>query len=131
MLEAFDKFGDYFDICSLPYNVRHRAAETILPAAKKKKLGIITIKPFARGSLLKKRDLDGADAGLPRDMISFVLENEMVDVCTCGLHTVGQVHENFSASWTKLSPAGRKRLRLAAATPCPGYRWLEEGWRYA
>jgi len=23
-LEAFDKFGDYFDICSIPYNIRHR-----------------------------------------------------------------------------------------------------------
>ena len=33
-LEAFDKFGDYFDICSMPYNVRHRAAEKLLPAAK-------------------------------------------------------------------------------------------------
>jgi len=129
-LKAFDKFGDYFDICSLPYNVRHRAAETILPAAKKKNMGVITIKPFARGSLLKKRDLEGADKGLPRDMISFVLENEMVDCCTCGVHTLGQVQENFSASWTKLTAPQRKRLGLAATTPCPIYPWLEEDWRY-
>jgi aryl-alcohol dehydrogenase-like predicted oxidoreductase len=132
-LTAFEKFGDAFDIVSLPYNVRHRAAETVLPAAKKKGLGVITIKPFARGSLLKKRDLAGADAGLPRDMISFVLENPKVDICTCGVHTLAQVKENFSASWTKLTPAGRKRLGLAAATPCEGphYAWLESGWRYA
>ncbi|NQU24833.1 MAG: aldo/keto reductase [Candidatus Nealsonbacteria bacterium] len=129
-LKAFDKFGDDFDICSIPYNVRHIAAKTILPAAKKKKLGVITIKPFARGSLLKKRDLAGADAGLPRDMISYVLEDENVDCCTCGVHTVEQVRENFSASWTGLTPDRRERLGLAAATPCPGYRWLEEGWRY-
>lgn len=132
-LEAFDKFGGEFDIVSLPYNVRHRAAEKILPAAKKKMLGVITIKPFARGSLLKKRDLQGTDAGLPRDMIAFVLENRMVDICTCGVHTLAQVKENFSASWTKLTPAARKRLRLAANTPCGdrSHAWLEEGWMYA
>ncbi len=130
-LEAIDKFGDYFDICSLPYNVRHRAAESVLPAAKEKNMGVITIKPFARGSLLKKRDLEGTDAGLPRDMISFVLENEKVDICTCGVHTLDQTKENLSASWTRLTPDARDRLGLAAATPCPGYDWLEGGWRYA
>lgn len=130
-LQAIDKFGDYYDICSIPYNVRHRAAESVLPAAKEKNMGVITIKPFARGSLLKKRDLEGADAGLPRDMISFVLENEKVDICTCGVHTVRQVHENLSASWTRLTPEARDRLGLAAATPCHGYDWLEGGWRYA
>ena len=130
-LEAFDKFGDYFDICSLPYNVRHRAAESILPAAKKKGLGVITIKPFSRGALLNQKDLQGADAGLPRDMIAFVLEHEMVDLCTCGVHTLAHVRENCSASWTRLTPAARERLGLAATTSCPGYDWLEEGWRYA
>jgi len=132
-LEAFDKFGDYFDIVSLPYNVRHRAAEKLLPEAKKKGLGVITIKPFARGELLKNRDLKGSDAGLPRDMISFILENKLVDICTCGVHTIEQVRENFSASWTKLSPGGRKRLDKVAATTIthPGYAWLENGWRYA
>lgn len=130
-LQAIDKFGDYFDIVSIPYNVRHRAAETVLPAAKEKKMGVITIKPFARGSLLKKKDLEGDDAGLPRDMVSFVLENKEVDICTCGVHTVDQVKENFSASWTKLTPTARERLQIAAATSCGGHRWLEEGWLYA
>jgi len=139
-LEAFDKFGDYFDVVSLPYNVRHRAAETILPAAKQKNLGVITIKPFARGALLtsygetlKKQGDAVADGDLARDMMAFVLEHELVDVCTCGFHTAGQVRENFSASWTKLTPAARQRLEIAALTPCPepSHAWLEEGWRYA
>ncbi len=131
-LEAFEKFGDYFDVCSLPYNVRHRAAKEILPAAKKKNLGIVTIKPFARGSLLKKKDLEGADAGLPRDMIRFVLEDKNVDCCTCGVHTLAQVKENFSASWTPLTPGARERLeKLAANTPCRPNSWLEEGWLHA
>ncbi|OHB80675.1 MAG: hypothetical protein A2W31_12765 [Planctomycetes bacterium RBG_16_64_10] len=132
-LEAIDKFGDQFDICSIPYNVRHRAAERVLPAAKAKGMGVITIKPFARGSLLNQRDLQGADAGLPRAMIAFVLENRLVDICTCGVHTLAQVREDLSASWTKLTPAARARLGLAARAPCTGrgYAWLEKGWRYA
>ena len=130
-LKAFEKFGAYFDVCSMPYNVRHRAAEKIVPAAKKAGLGVVTIKPFARGALLKKRDLTGADAGLPRDMVAFVLANPQVDVCICGCHTAAQMRENFSASWRKLTPAARKRLQIAAAAPCPAPAWLEDGWRYA
>lgn len=132
-LEAFEKFGDYFDICSIPYNIRHRAAEKILPAAKKKGLGIITIKPFSRGALLKDRDLEGADAGLARDMIAFVLENKLVDICTCGVHTIEQTRENLSASWTKLTPDGRKRLEEIAGTDVDSieHGWLERDWRYA
>jgi len=132
-LEAFEKFGDYFDVCSLPYNIRHRVAEEIIPEAKKKNMGVVTIKPFARGSLLNKKDLDGADKGLPRDMIRFVLQNEQVDCCTCGVHTVDQVRENFSASWTELTPAARQRLDQYSAMSLPAgeHAWLEEGWLHA
>lgn len=133
-LKAIDKYGKFFDVCSVPYNVRHRAAEKVIPAAKKANLGVVTIKPFARGSLLKKRDLSGKDAGLPRDMIAFVLANAQVDVCICGCHTASQMRENFSASWTKLTPATRKRLEQAAAEisgPQRQLAWLENGWRHA
>ena len=69
--------------------------------------------------------------GLARDMIAFVLENPQVDLCTCGVHTLGHVNENLSASGMKLTPAGRRRLEIAAATPCPGayHAWLENDWR--
>ena len=132
-LEAFEKYGDYFDICSIPYNIRHRAAEKVLPAAKKKGLGVITIKPFVRGALLKGRDLKGTDAGLPRDLIAFVLENKLVDICTCGVHTIEQVRENLSASWTKLSGGRRERIKKIAAADIHDreYAWLEQDWRYA
>jgi aryl-alcohol dehydrogenase-like predicted oxidoreductase len=132
-LKAIDMFGDAFDICSIPYNIRHRAAETVLPAAKAKQMGVITIKPFARGSLLKKKDLQGADAGLARDMIAFVLKNKQVDICTCGAHTLAQLRENLSASWTGLSAEAKERLGLAASVRCEGddHAWLEQGWLYA
>ena len=80
---------------------------------------------------MNERDLTGADAGLPRDMVAFVLENEHVDICTCGVHTMAQVQENFSASWTKLVPSARERLQLAARTPCRCHAWLEDGWQVA
>jgi aryl-alcohol dehydrogenase-like predicted oxidoreductase len=131
---AFQKFARHFDACSMPYNIRHRVAESVIPAAKQAGLGVITIKPFARGVLLKGRDIEDADADLPRDMIAFVLENENVDVCLCGLHTLEQMKRNFSASWCGLTPEGKKRLEhLAATTPVPQgeHAWLEEGWRYA
>ena len=126
-LDAFQKYGNFFDLCSVPYNIRHRAAEQILPAAKKIGLGTVTIKPFARGALLKDRD-PGA-AGLARDMIAFVLDNRQVDCCICGVHTEAHVRENLSASWTKLSPGGRERLKkLALQTACHEHGWLEQGW---
>ncbi|MHC4745576.1 MAG: aldo/keto reductase, partial [Planctomycetota bacterium] len=132
-LEAFEKYGDYFDTVSMPYNIRHSAAKKLLPEAKKKNLGVITIKPFARGELLKKLDLKGAHAGVPRDMIASVLEDKNVDCCTCGVHTIEQTRENLSASWTKLTPAARKGLKKVAAAPIknPEYAWLEKDWRYA
>ncbi len=131
--EAFDKFADHFDVCSMPYNVRHRQAEEVIPAAKKAGLGVITIKPFARGSLLKNRDLDGDEANLPRDMIAFVLQNKQVDVCLCGLHTMTQMKKNFSASWRKLAQADHQRLETVAAAmvSCGDLDWLDEGWLHA
>jgi len=131
-LEAIEKYGRSFDVCSMPYNIRHRAAETVMPAAEKAGLGIVTIKAFARGELLKDRDLRGADAGLPRDMVAFVLAHELVDTCLCGVITEAELRENLGASGMKLTPEARQRLeRLAAHNACPGYRWLENGWRYA
>ena len=66
-------------------------------------------------------------------LMAFVLENELVDICTCGVHTAAQVKENFSASWTKLTPGARERLGVAARTPCTerSHAWLEDGWLYA
>jgi len=131
-LQAIEKHGRAFDVVSMPYNIRHRAAEKVLPAAEKAGLGIVTIKAFARGELLKGQDLRGSAAGLPRDMLSFVLENKLVDTCICGVINEAELRENLSASGRDLSPEARQRLdRLAAGAPCRGYRWLEEGWRYA
>jgi aryl-alcohol dehydrogenase-like predicted oxidoreductase len=157
-LTAFEKYGRAFDVVSLPDNVRHRAAETIMPAAERLGMGIVTIKPFGRGELLtggipaaKAKSATGSGPtplgsgkmkssevpvpsgpGLARDMMAFVLQNELVDVCICGVHMDAHVRENFSGSWSKLSPEGRQRLEtLAALTAFSRDDWLECGWRYA
>lgn len=128
-LYAFKHYGKEFDLCSMPYNTRHRAAEKLFPIAKDIGLGVVTIKPFARGSLLEDRDLHGPDSHMPRDMIAFILENEHVDACICGVHTLAHVKENFSASWTPLTGERRGQLtQVAADTPVSGHTWLEEGW---
>ena len=132
-LQAIEKYGKDFDVISLPYNVRHRAAEEILRVAKKAGLGTVMIKPFAGGSLFKLAAKRGEDtAGFARTMITFVLENADVDVTSPGVHTETQMRQAVSASWTTLSPEERKRLGdLAAQTPCWEYPWLEKGWLYA
>jgi aryl-alcohol dehydrogenase-like predicted oxidoreductase len=128
-MEAFAKFGRQFDICSMPYNIRHRAAEQLLPEAERLGMGIVTIKCLARGELLSGLDLARRDAGVPRDMIAFVLENPLVDATICGVHTEGHVRENFSASWTRLTPDARRRLeKLSARTAAGELDWLERGW---
>ncbi len=128
-IEAIGKYGAAFDICSMPYNVRHTAAEEIFPVAEEHNLGIVTIKPFARGSLLNDRDLEGADKGLPREMVRFVLDSEYVDCCLTGVHTLAQMTENFSASWTETTDEARSALRrLALRADCGDQGWLDRGW---
>jgi aryl-alcohol dehydrogenase-like predicted oxidoreductase len=134
--KAFANFGRDFEVCSMPYNIRHRVAEELLPEAKKLGMGVVTIKAFARGEILKDLDLAGADAGLARDMIAFVLESPLVDCCIPGMHTEAHVRENFPASWTPLTEKARQRLKVIAQQPQRSiYGWLERDWlgsgRYA
>ena len=127
--KAFANFGREFEICSMPYNIRHRAAEDLLPEAKRLGMGVITIKALARGELLKDADLAGRDAGIARDMIAFVLENPSVDCCIFGMHTEEHVRENLSACWTPVTEAARRRLdELGRMPPRTLYGWLEPDW---
>lgn len=134
--KAFANFGRDFEICSLPYNIRHRAAEELLPEAKKLGMGVVTIKALARGELLKDADLEGRDSGIARDMIAFVLENPAVDCCIFGMHSETHVRENVAASWTPLTERARQRLEEIRRMPQRSlYGWLERDWlgstRYA
>jgi aryl-alcohol dehydrogenase-like predicted oxidoreductase len=129
--DAIRKYGQHFDICSMPYNVRHRAAEEVFPHAEKAGLGIVTIKPFARGSLFKALEADepdATDADLAAKMIRFVVANERVDVCLCGVHTLDHVRTNFGAAARPLAAAERRDLDRLASVPTDADDWLEHHW---
>ena len=129
--EAIRKYGRSFDICSMPYNIRHRAAEEVFPRADGTGLGIVTIKPFARGSLfkaLRKEEPKATDAGLAAKMIRFVVANPRVDVCICGVHTIDHVRQNFAAAATPLAAAERETLDRLALGPTDADDWLEHHW---
>ncbi|NUQ62727.1 MAG: aldo/keto reductase [Pirellulales bacterium] len=124
--KAFANFGRDFEICSLPYNIRHRAAEELLPEAKKLGMGVVTIKALARGELLKDTDPEGRDAAIARGMIAFVLENPAVDCCIFGMHSEAQVRENLAASWTPLTGPARQRLKQISEMPSRSlYGWFQ------
>ena len=129
--DAISRYGQHFDICSMPYNIRHRAAEEIFPRADRAKLGIVTIKPFARGSLFKALRADepeATDADLAAKMIRFVVANERVDVCLCGVHTLDHVRTNFGAAARPLAADERQALRGLALGPTDADDWLEHHW---
>jgi len=128
--EAFARFGKDFDVCSLPYNYRHRMAEELFPEARRLGLGMVVIKAFARGELFAAPAARQNPRDLARDLIAFVLENRQVDCCICGMHTAAQVRENFSASWTPLTANALRRLEEVAASAGPpgAYGWLDRGW---
>ena len=129
--DAIRKYGRHFDICSMPYNIRHRAAEEVFPHAERAKLGIVTIKPFARGSLfkaLKADEPDATDADLAAKMIRFVVANDKVDVCLCGVHTLDHVRQNFGAAAAPLAAAERRALGRLALGPTDADDWLERHW---
>ena len=109
-LKAINLYGDFFDVTSVPYNPYHRGAEEIFPALAEKDLGVIIIKPFAAGSLLKNKDLQGKDKDLPRNMLSYILANKYVHSVLPGFSSVEQGREDFSASWNPLTTAQVKQM---------------------
>ena len=128
---AIGKYGRHFDICSMPYNVRHRAAEEVFPQAERAKLGIVTIKPFARGSLfkaLKAKDPTATDADLAAQMVRFVVANPHVDVCIPGVHTLDHVKQTFGAAAQPLADAERRTLDQLTRAPLDAPDWLEDHW---
>ena len=128
---AISKYGKHFDMCSLPYNLRHRVAEQVFEEAEKAKLGIVTIKPFARGSLfkaLKEDEPKASDADLASKMMRFVAANKSVDVALCGVHSEDHVRQNFGAVSQPLAADEEAALTRQAQALARGGDWLEQHW---
>ncbi len=113
--------------------------KSIFEAVRTHDVGVVTIKPFAGGSLFR-RDLtfggtptDEEDLLNGRLTLAAILENPDITATVPGMTTVVEVQNNVAASAQRqalLTPAGR--ARLAAATDRmwrelpPEYEWLRD-----
>ena len=122
------------DVVCFPYNVTTRKAEGAMAEAAKRQLGLFTIKPFARGELLRDAQPSSKASvpSRPEALLKFVLRNERVATAFVGMHTLDQARENLAASGGgQLSKADREVLdecqTLASAATAGELAWLR-GW---
>ena len=101
------KHGDAFDAMLFPFSYGlEKGKEYHFPMAKKRDMGIITIKPFAGGSLFRaKRKLTAlreqkqyADMKPAQAYLKYILTNPDISSTIPGMKTAAQVQENASAS---------------------------------
>jgi predicted aldo/keto reductase-like oxidoreductase len=116
---------------------------SIFETVKQSDVGVVTIKPFAGGSLFRtKVDFPVVDMGseeeheLARLTIGYILENGSITTTVPGMTTPHEVENNVRASSERqasLSGEGKQRLteatdRMWAELP-KDYEWLRE-WEY-
>ncbi|MBM4045794.1 MAG: aldo/keto reductase [Planctomycetes bacterium] len=136
-LRTIEQNAAHLDAVCVPYNFSARAAERVMDAAEKHRLGVLTKKPFNRGALLPathtpKRPAAHTPFSLPRAFLKFVLVNDKVDAALVGMNTVAQAEEDLRASGEKLTPpeldALSRATAVASATRAYAPEWLE-AWR--
>ena len=125
------------DIVCFPYNVTTRKAEGAMAEAAKHQLGLFTIKPFARGELLRDtpappRTSKASAPSRPEALLKFVLRDKRIASAFVGMHTLDQARENLAASGGgKLSRADQEIFyecqTLASAATAGELAWLR-GW---
>jgi len=113
---------------------------SIFETARKHEVGIITIKPFAGGSLFRigaKFPIEDKgpeeDHKLARLTLRYILLNEHITATVPGMTTVYEVENNVRASYERtvaLNPAERQKLSQATARMWANlpaeYHWLHE-----
>jgi len=111
------------DILYIPYSYIMRKAEEVLPAAKKRGVGVICIKPFVRGTLFNIDNVDLSEVGgivgewlkesektqeeIMKDTkqslalvnLKFILDNDNIATVIPGMETLDEVRENVRASY--------------------------------
>ena len=118
-------------------------AKSIFETVKKCDVGVVTIKPFAGGSLFRiEAQFPVVEVGseeeheLARLTISYILENESITATVPGMTTTHEIENNVRASVERtaaLTEPARERLaeatdRMWAELPRE-YEWLRE-WEY-
>ena len=130
LLLSWIKKWDEIDIIYSPYSfLIQKADEKLFPEAKKKNIGIVCIKPFAKGTLFRlnnlkelkggsgfrdiKRRLEGENRdlkalskdeniSLARTTLKFILSNEDVSIVIPGMETPDEVDDNVPASGDRI-----------------------------
>lgn len=148
-LEAFQKY-DCFDYIMLPFNpVNNRAKfSKVFAHARKNKMGIIGIKPFAAGSLfkLKAQDLRQHDievkekVSLPQALLKYILNTDGIVTTLPAMNSFAEMQENIGTLNDMSFGRNEKSLlrkyqKLTSAMGSdylpPHYRWLHEEWTLA
>jgi len=113
------KRGDVFDVMLFPYSYgMEKGKEYHFPMAKKRDMGIVTIKPFAGGSLFRaKRQIEELSAqkeyaGISpaRAYLKYILSNPDISATIPGMTTAAQVDENVGASLEGKLAVGEERF---------------------
>ncbi len=108
------KRGDVFDVMLFPYSYGlEKGREYHFPMAKKRDMGIVTIKPFAGGSLfrarakadelLARKEFKGLSPG--QAYLKYIVSNPDICCAIPGMTTAAQVVENAAAANNSLSRA--------------------------
>ncbi len=127
LLEWINKY-DEIDIIYMPYNYfASKAEEELFPAAKKKDIGIVVIKPFNKGTIFDPKLLEtmkfgsgsrsvieraereknertpddltkGTDLTLAQASLRYILSNENISIVIPGMETIDEVRENISVA---------------------------------
>lgn len=101
------KRGDVFDVMLFPYSYQfEKGREYHFPMARKRDMGIVTIKPFGGGSffrakkqveeLLARKEFQGLSPA--QACLKYILMNEDISCTIPGMTTAAQVAENAAAS---------------------------------
>ncbi|HEX9973331.1 MAG TPA: aldo/keto reductase [bacterium] len=144
LLEWISKY-DEIDIIYMPYNYfASKAEEALFPAAKKKDIGVVVIKPFNKGTIFDPKLLEtmkfgsgsrsiieraekekkertpedltrGTNLTLAQASLRYILSNENVSAVIPGMENVDEVRENVKVASAKFGRLERNMLERFAA----------------
>jgi aryl-alcohol dehydrogenase-like predicted oxidoreductase len=144
LLEWISKY-DEIDIIYMPYNYfASKAEEELFPAAKRKDIGVVVIKPFNKGTIFDPKLLEtmkfgsgsrsvieraeqekkertpgdltkGTNLTLAQASLRYILSNENVSAVIPGMETVDEVRENIKVAGAKFGRLEHDILNRYAA----------------
>ena len=143
LAERLGKWGEHIDLCYCPFSfVTPRLAEELLPTTTRLGIGVICIKPFAKGTLFqlpgddpRLEGLETEGISLARANLKWILSHEGVSTVIPGMELPEEVDDNVLASGAG-APTEAELGLLELTSPVvrdslpDSYAWLR-GWHCA